>query len=102
MPDQLLLLEAYARLKGLKANLPATPPWIKDHYVREFHEILELLQQGSGFDLTRFKVPSEAQVAVAGRIEYDRAFLKAKIDALLTLFELQSSEPKPRIGFRPG
>ena len=66
--------------------------------------LVALLQTHSSADLSRFKVPLTA-VSVAvdldGNDWYDLHFVKAKIEGLLKFFELQWSEPKPQIGFRP-
>jgi len=99
------LMEVYARLKALDENLPNRPdPLLEPRYVEEFHALVALLQTHSSADLSRFKVPLTA-VSVAvdldGNDWYDLHFVKAKIEGLLKFFELQWSEPKPQIGFRP-
>ena len=96
------LMEAYARLKGLHDNLPdRANRLIEPRYIEEFHAILALLQQHSSFDLSRFKVPTSAISVRDPETWYDLHFTKAKIEGLLGFFELEWSEPKPRIGFRP-
>ncbi len=96
------LREAYARLKALHGNLPdPASRLIKPRYVEDFHSILALLQKYSTFDLGRFRVPASAIEVSDPETWYDLHFVKAKIEALLDFFELQWSEPKPRIGFRP-
>ncbi len=96
------LREAYARLKALSDHFPDRAQLLVDpRYVNEFHDVLALLQKHSSIDLSRFKVAREARVEQLGEDMYDLFFVKAKIDGLLGFFELQWSEPKPRIGFRP-
>ena len=105
------LIEAYARLKALKSNLPERSS-VELKYVEEFHSILRLLTHTSGLDLSNFRVPdSELKPIVTGgnyitgTVDYSedsycqRAFLMMKIDGVLTFFEIQSSQPKPKIGF---
>lgn len=56
------LVEAHARLSALKMQLPDTS-MVEDRYVREFHEIVQILEQASGCDLGEYRVPS-AEVAL--------------------------------------
>jgi hypothetical protein len=103
MSEEVSVMEVYARLKALRDNMPAYPS-IESRYVEDFHQILGLLQKNTRFDLSRFKVSSNAvrpNNSMKTRIHYDRNFLMAKIEGLLNFFELQWSDPKPRIGFRP-
>jgi len=51
------LLEAHARLSALKMQLPDTS-MVEDRYVREFHDIVHILEQASGCDLGEYRVPS--------------------------------------------
>jgi hypothetical protein len=110
---QQALVEVYAGLKALLGNLPDRPgKLVETRYVQEFHTLLALLQSHSSFDLSRFKVPTGAIVVRAGQEGmavdldsgfdwYDASFVKMKLEALLGFFELQWSEPRPKIGFRP-
>jgi hypothetical protein len=41
----LTLVEAYARLKSIRQNLPDQP--VPPHYVAEYHEVLDLLEVGA-------------------------------------------------------
>ena len=106
-------MEAYARLKALKSNLPDHVN-VEVKYVEEFHSILCLLTQTSGLDLGNFRIPdSELKPQVTswnyrtGTVDYSddnycqRAFLMMKIDGVLTFLEIPSSQPKPKIGFSP-
>lgn len=56
------LVEAHARLSALKIQLPDTS-MVEDRYVREFHEIVQILEMASGCDLGEYRVPS-AEVAL--------------------------------------
>lgn len=105
-------VEAMARLTALKTNLP-NPMHVQEKYVNEFHEILGLLEDASGDDLSNFRVPAievHPQISswrpMSGTVTYtqdkrcDRSFLMMKIDAVLSLFQLQASGQTSRIGFR--
>ncbi len=111
--NQEKIAEAFARLKSLKSNLPDGIS-VKEKYVDEFHHILDLLEQSSGRDLGRFRVPaSECKPRVTsanpwrGTVTHskdnycERGFLMMKIDAVLGLFELQLSGQQSTIGFHP-
>ena len=107
------LIEGYARLKALQSNLPDRSS-VEEKYVAEFHSILNLLIQTSGLDLSNFRIPdSELKPIVTGgnyrtgTVDYSddnycqQAFMMMKIDGVLTFFEIQSPQPKPKIGFSP-
>jgi len=100
------LVEAYARLKALKSNLPDNSG-VELKYVQEFHSILRLLTQTSGLDLGNFRVPDSELKPIVTVGNYgtvtncQRAFLMMKIDGVLTFFEIHSSQPKAKIGFGP-
>lgn len=101
MGQEVKLLEAYARLKALKAHLP-DERFIAIRYGDEFCDILTLLQEISGHDLTNFRMPPSAMVTPQFGVQsYDRNFLLVKIDGLINFFEIQWSDPKPPIGFAP-
>lgn len=109
------VLEAYARLKSLRQNVPS--PYVEQKYVEEFHACLDLLERASDGPLSGFRVPaSEVRpVCVAGSylsgdIEYsdepycDHSFFLMKLDAVITMFELLQSSAassKGPIGFNP-
>lgn len=109
------LARAYARLQGLKENLPNSPS-LPERYVREYHEALDHLSS-IGRDIDEFKVrpedvvPRLAGMSRSGQPRYtqeksvDRAILLSKLQAVITYFELSVSDaaPEPRrsIGFRP-
>jgi hypothetical protein len=96
------MMEAYARLKALHENLPDRKArLIEPRFVEDFHAILALLQKYSSFDLSGFKVPTSAISVTNPETWYDLHFVAAKIQGLLGFFEIQWSQPTPRIGFRP-
>lgn len=109
------ILEAYARLKALRQNVPETD--VDTKYVREFHAILDLLQNNTAADLNSFRIPSSEIRPVitggnylSGETYYsdepycDYGFFIMKVEGALMLFELlsqQSSSGKEPVGFRP-
>jgi hypothetical protein len=93
-------MEAYARLKALRDNIPKVYV-LEAKYVDEFHKIIGLLQKNSTHDLANFKVTAEAMKHGDSKGRYDTNLVLAKIDALLNFFEIKWSDPKPFIGFRP-
>jgi hypothetical protein len=113
--SDMAVLEAYARLKSLRQNLPGYD--VEMRFVNEFHQILDLLHQGTGVDLANFRIPpSELRpIVVAGNyldgsVEYtdepfcNNAYFLMKVDGVLNMFEVllaPSSGPKPSIGFKP-
>ena len=112
--DELKLLEAYTRLKGIKDNIPNTGP-LTETYVTEYHDVLKILMDITGFDLSGFSIPqSEVQPRVTMSNVYTgeklyspekycpKPLFSMKVDAVLTFFEMQIPESnKPRIGFKP-
>jgi len=110
--DQIKLIEAYARLKALKANLPGQYQ-VHEKYVQEFHSILDRLAEISGFNLNNFRVASSEVGPVetggnsmTGEVYYsednrcERSVLMMKIDGVLTFFEIGLSSKKSEIGFK--
>jgi hypothetical protein len=111
----LTLVEAYARLKSIRQNLPDQP--VPPHYVAEYHEVLDLLELAPRVSLQGFRIPqSEVQPAEvdgnrpsgqfpSSRESYcDRGLFLMKVDAVLTMFELLVTPPdgsKLSIRFRP-
>jgi len=106
------LIESYAKLKALKDNLPEGGRLVESIWVEEFHAILTLLEKALGLDLSRFKIPADAEYPPKGyrgpslkplQKSYDRGLLMMRIDSVLNFFEIQheiqQSSPKPRIGF---
>ena len=114
------LIKVYARLTSLKNNLP-TGYSIKEKYIKEYHEIISIIEKLMEITLDEFKVPeNEIQYEVrsswpsipslgqkAGKTyskdRYcERAFLMSKLDALLSYFQIKYlSKEKHEIGFMP-
>lgn len=109
------LYEAYSRLDGFRRNVPENGIHIKENYVVQYHQIVDLLESVSGKQLQNFRVPpnelerlmatynTETEQATYTNERYcERAMLLMKVDALLTFFAMQTntSEKRP-IGFTP-
>ncbi|MEX2263088.1 MAG: hypothetical protein WD696_14125 [Bryobacteraceae bacterium] len=111
------LVEAYARLNSLKANLPEHYE-VHEKWVAEFNAILDLLETATGHDLGSFRVPTPevrprvvavqmATMRRPGRVSYstknycERSFLVMKIDGVLNYFSYQSTSRERTIGFNP-
>lgn len=107
--------EAYSRLDGFRKNIPEDRNHIKENYVGQYHQIVDLLESVSGKKLQNFRVPpneferlmatydSETEQATYTDERYcERAMLLMKVDALLTYFAMiTNSAPKRPIGFNP-
>ena len=101
---------AWAKFEAMYKNLPRE---VTENYVRDFHEILDLLQQASGEDLASFRVPgSRVQPIVtsfnmiSGRQTYsdvrycERAYLLTQMDGVRGYFDiLNPPARKPPVGF---
>jgi hypothetical protein len=112
---QVEIIEAYSRLKALKANVPG--PYVHPKYVEEFHHILDLLEKASGASLGNFRIPASEIRPVITSVSYigegatysdepycERAFFDMRVDGVLTMFELlinSGGGSKPPIGFNP-
>jgi hypothetical protein len=114
--DETKVFEAYARLKGLKANIPQYRD-LEMKWVAEYHSILDVLENETGKEFTNFKVPDSETPLIKTQGDYatentpyhyvqtcDRAFLLMKIDSFLMFFDLftesQKSGKSP-VGFNP-
>jgi hypothetical protein len=96
------LVEAHARLSFLKMDLPQTLT-VEEKYVREFHDILQLLEQVSGCDLGGYRVPAGEVTLRSGggngggenwcalEPAYERARLMSRIDGVLHFFGVQAT-----------
>ena len=102
------LRRAYSRLGALKENLPKGY-YVGEDYVREYHEILSLLEE-PWVQIDEFKISSEQVVPVvtsvtdgeatySGHRYIERTYFLVKLDGLLAYFTLTYDERKPRIGF---
>lgn len=113
------ILRAYSRLIALKNNLPKYS--IHEKYVKEYHEIIDLLSREVKTQLDEFKIPlsevkheitsswpSLSEISQEAGQTYsedkycERNFFLSKIDALLSYFSIKySSKEDPKIGFNP-
>lgn len=92
------LLRGYAVLSSLKAN-PPDQYEVEAEWVRQFNAAVETVEQGSGIDLTEFKVPERelyrsvaTSSTMTDEVNYRdglwlrRNALMQRIDAILTYF----------------
>lgn len=106
------LVEAHARLSTLKMDLPEADA-VEEKHVREFHDILQVLEHASGCDLGSYRVPP-AELARPnvgsggagdtngpsengngpGTAACDRDSLMARIDGVLTFFGVKATLPR--------
>jgi len=105
-----LLDTHFALLNGLKSNLPKGPH-VHQTFVNEYCALLRNIEQETRYDLKQFDIPPE-QVGpvmrssnyVTGQKTYStdkycsRAYFMMKLDALLLLFQIRSSDTE--IGFK--
>ena len=107
--NQDTLARAYGLLQGLRNNV-ATLSWVEQTYVKEYHSVLDMLEE-IGINTTDFRVPDSevkhrVRVSSPERTVYsdDRyvpnALLLAKLDAILVYFEIITSEKPKKMGFR--
>jgi hypothetical protein len=105
--NQIGLMKAFLNLTALQKRVPKTPE-VKERYVQEYHSILRVLEQASGYNLDDFRVP-EAEMhykflyfTVDDSIESfskeyttdlycDRAVLMKKLGTILKYFTAPSS-----------
>ncbi len=84
MKTEIELQEAYVRLKALRLNLPDAVV-LEQHWVTDFHALVEMLANLAGADLRGFVVPDSA-IVLSSPLMYDKRFVAANMDALLELF----------------
>jgi len=111
--NQAAIIEAYSHLKSLRKHVPGP---VHPKYVSEFHEILDLLERGSGASLANFRIPAAQIKPVVTRVRRgggatysgepycERAFFLMKVDGVLNMFKILMSSggsTKPAIGFKP-
>ena len=115
-----ILIRAYSRLTALKSNLPKNGWGIDEKFIREYHAVLDKLEEATGLRLEEFRIPdSELQRAVASYAPADpysggeeettytderycsRDYTLSKLDAILMYFRLISSaNGKTAMGFQ--
>jgi len=99
------LTRAHARLTGLRRHCDAEGAsenlggvaMFQAKYVEEFHDALDHLAS-CGFNVEEFRVKPEHLMG----IYVDRALFLAKLDSVLTYFEIVTTpaeRPKPQLGF---
>lgn len=110
--NQDVLIRAFARLQGLRSSV-ANLTSVGEIYVKEYHEVLDKLE-GIGIDTSDFRVPSsEVKPRITGfsidvthysKDKYvPKALLLAKLDAVITYFEITTAEKPRTIGYHtPG
>jgi hypothetical protein len=84
MSNETELHKAYVRLKALRDNLPDAVV-LEQHWVADFHTLVEMLANLAGADLRGFVVPDSA-IVLSSPLMYDKRFVAANMDALLELF----------------
>ena len=105
------LLRGYAVLSSLKANLPDQYE-VEAEWVRRFNAAVEAVEQGSGIDLTEFKVPERElyrsiatsstitdEVTYRDGMRLQRNSLMQRIDAILAYFTGLPGDAQRLIGF---
>jgi hypothetical protein len=111
------IVRLYSRLTSLKANLPTNSNFIKEIYVRDYHDIINNLSTETSHALEEFKVPeneirpiktmhrhgdNETETSYSENKYCERALLMSKLDAVLAYFQMRYlSHEKPKIGFTP-
>lgn len=111
--DQDLLQRLYAQLRALRDNLPNKHP----NYPMEWPQVklyIELLDKlaGIGVDVSDFRIPPSMltnevvetnylthETAETGRSTVSESYLKTKLDAILTYFELTTDQGTTQVDF---
>lgn len=110
MPDQRKFAVAYARLVSLRGKIPS---FLNEQRVRDYHSIVDALQEACGDDLSSFRIPAGEMkrriVAVhpgsyrgrSGHAKYsdknycDREFFERQVDGLHYYIECVRREARP-------
>ena len=111
------IVRAYSRLIALKQNLPSSYD-IHEKYVRDYHEIIDILSEELDISLDEYKIPNneikphktlwpDIPYVQKGGVAYssdeycERALLLTKLDALLSYLQMEYLfKEKPDIGFK--
>lgn len=106
-----VLVRAYAILSALRKNIEQLEYNVPEKYVHEFHNVLDKMK-GIGIDVSEFRIPDSEiapRVTSFNRLTgerrcseekyVDRPLLLTKLDAILTYFEIITSEKPRRIGY---
>lgn len=106
------LARAYAMLSSLRKNIGEMTAYnVPETYVSEFHSVLDRLGN-IGIDVSEFRIP-DSEVApeitswntLNGEATYsdekyvERSFILTKLDAVLSYFEIITSEKPKKMGF---
>ena len=116
------IIRAYTRLIALKDHLPEKGWGVKENYINDYHQIIDILSKETGTSLDEFKIPNgEINPRItsvwpsipslgqrSGQTFTDeryceRALFLSKIDAILSYFQivyLSNGEEKNKIGFQ--
>ncbi len=115
-----VVLRSYSRLNALKVNLPKNGWGIDEKYIREYHDMLTVLEGATGMRLEEFRIPDnelqrvmtsytppgpyfggEEKTTYTNERYCDRDYVLSKLDAILTYFQiLNSPKEENKIGFR--
>ena len=99
-----LIVRAYARLKGLRDNVPSGPPAAPRAMVDDFNRALDDLK-AAGYDLSDFRITSDHMERwYGGDLFTTPAVLRSHIDAVLIYFRIDQDPEgegpvKASIGF---
>src|SRR5262245_10564650 len=85
MRNEIELQEAYVRLKALRNDLPDAVV-LEQHWVTDFHALVEMLADLAGADLRGFVVPDSA-IVLCSPLLYETRFVPAKMNVVLAVFE---------------
>jgi len=117
------IIRAYTRLLALRKNIPQEQS-VKENFVQDYHQIVDLLAKETASDLEEFKIPanevrhkvtsttvcspfSDEKLHKERSCSEDRyceaALFFSKLDALLSYFQITHlSHEKQDIGFKFG
>ena len=94
------LARAYAMLKALRDNINKVGYPVEEKFIRKYHSVLDTLEKCVGKDLSEFRIPdSEIYPSLEGEMCVDRIFMLTNIDAVLSYFEIITSEKPKKMGF---
>lgn len=114
------IIRAYTRLVALKQNLSSAYD-IKEKYVKEYHEIIDMLSKETNALFEEFRIPTqeikyqmtscwpadpysgqEAGQTYSEDRYCEKELFLSKLDALLSYFQIKYlSQEKQEIGFKP-
>jgi hypothetical protein len=100
-PQQSLVF-AYARLKGLRDNIPTDPkqPFVSDVMWQDFNKAIEDVK-AAGYDLSAFAISgNDMDEGYSGHRHLLASVLRSRVDALLVYFSIETGDARrPRVGF---